>query len=44
MKEFKKLVKIDNRTKMNEIKYFKKIIYSLNKLKIMKDLKEVNKI
>ena len=42
-KEFRKLVTSDNRTKMSEINYFKKKLSNSEQMKIMKDLKEINK-
>ena len=42
-KEFRKLVTSDRRTKMSEINYFKKKLSNAEQLKIMKDLKEINK-
>jgi ATP-dependent Lon protease len=42
-KEFRKLVLGDSRSKMSEINYFKKKLSNSEQMKIMKDLKEINK-
>ena len=42
-KEFRKLVSSDTRTKMSELNYFKKKLSNSEQVKIMKDLKEINK-